>query len=110
MRGAPTDIRSGMPVTEEAAIELESKRHAARLEERLSFLSVSESQASAELIAVVEGVLTERIAALIDFDPEAIACQKILKAIGGREIAARHAAAEYVKRFTKIKPGAHPVP
>lgn len=67
-----------------------------------SFLGVTETEAAARLIAIVNELLAKRIEFLVNTDAEAKSYCEIMKRFGGHSLSARIAAQRLVEQYGKL--------
>ena len=84
---------------EAIAAEEEKKR----LESKTAFLSVAESESHKVLVGLINKKLEERITELVDADPEASVCVKILSELGIQKGHAAQAAKKLEELYLKTK-------
>lgn len=80
-----------------AAVELEKRKK--HLESQTAFLSAAGSESHKVVIELISKKLTERIQEIIEQDPEALMCIKILQELGVQRKFAEQAATELEKLY-----------
>lgn len=104
MSGAQVDIVTGMPLALGFG-ESGSKESAAEdLMNKMRLAGLSGSDAYRIVSQKVMEVLEQRIAIVLNGDPQAKVCLDILRSISQPEITAADAARRYVRRLTTITP------
>ncbi|MFZ5773076.1 MAG: hypothetical protein ACOY4W_16775 [Thermodesulfobacteriota bacterium] len=105
------DIVTGMPVEFEASRRqrVADAQEKDELLRQIGFLRVTESEAAASLLQLIEDRLTKRVETLVALDPEAKAFIDLLKKFGERTFAARLAARKMVEQQARMEQTTRPL-
>ena len=96
--GAPVDILSGEPITLAREMGGKNRAEADELVGKMRMAGLPETEAAAEVIALVTGVLESLIENMLNKDPQAQVCTKIMRALNAPALTAQEAAKRYVSR------------
>jgi hypothetical protein len=104
MSGAAVDIISGRPMAEEFGQRASRETEAGNLMDQMRLAGISRTDAYRAVVQKVMEVLEQRIATVLNNDPQAKVCLDILRSISAPEVTAQDAARRYVRRFNPLTP------